>query len=653
MPLPIRGTFHYQLPKGMAPAPGCRVRVPFHRRQLVGMVVGLTRDPQPFKTKPIDGVLDSEPVLTPDLLEAARGLARRTQAAWGEVLFSALPGYLRRGKPADTAPRSRIPESEEQPDRTTPLTLTAAQQRAFETIREAIRAERHQVFLLHGVTGSGKTEVYLQAIQEVFAAGKDSILLVPEISLTPQTIERFRGRFGHEAVAVLHSRMLESHRLMHWQRIRSGQARVVIGARSAVFAPVRRLGLIVVDEEHEPSYKQADAPRYHARQAAILRAGQAGAPVLLGSATPALESYNDALRGRAILLELPERIDRIPMPEVTIVDMRRQTGRRRLFSERLTEAIKQTLKKGEQGILFLNRRGFATVIQCGRCGQTAVCPACDHALTYHSGRQKLVCHPCHRLEPVPTLCPKCRGDYVRFRGMGTERVESELIRLFPGARISRMDTDATQARASHDRILKAFGRHEIDLLVGTQMIAKGLDFPRVTLVGVINADTALNLPDFRSAERTFQLLTQVGGRAGRAQLPGQVVIQTHTPHHPAILAAQAHDFKTFYLKEIVVRKEVGLPPFTALVHWTVKSLSATKAEAQAQTLAEQLRETMPETVRLLGPAPAPIPRLRRQSLWQIALTAPKPEILEAFLSGFLEKHRPTKGVRWIVDVDPL
>ncbi|MBI3318156.1 MAG: primosomal protein N' [Candidatus Omnitrophica bacterium] len=653
--LPVRSTFHYAIPRGVwaKATVGTLVWVPFRNRRILGVIVGLVEKPEVPRVKPIAETVGEEPLISRELLELTRWISETYQAGWGETLLAALPGPLRRGR---TRMESREALSTPEAPRTLPFQPTPEQASALEKILPLLRQKKHQIFLLHGVTGSGKTEVYLQAIAETLAQGRSSIVLVPEISLTPQAIERFQGRFGKEEVALLHSGMLESHRLSEWNRIRRGSARVVVGARSAVFAPVSSLGLVVVDEEHEPSYKQEDSPRYHAREAAIRRAALNQAAVILGSATPALETYRRALQGEFTLIRLPHRIERVPLPEVKIVDMRREwaSGRRGgIFSKALEEAIAQTLKDRQQGILFLNRRGFSTSVQCRRCGHTLRCKSCQVSLVYHIAKREMICHTCRASSPAPQVCPPCRSEYVRFQGMGTQRVESELSRLFPHASIARMDTDSTRSRGSHDKLLRSFRRHEIDFLVGTQMIAKGLDFPRVTLVGIISADTALNLPDFRSAERTFNLLTQVAGRSGRGELPGRVIVQTYTPHHYAIQAAGRHDYEGFYAQEIKVRREVNLPPFSRLIQILVRSMRESKAIEGAGKLRDLLREELGSSVTLLGPSPHPIRRVRRVYRWQILLKAPSLDLIQEALTRALRKAPSPRGCVVSVDVDPL
>ncbi|MBI3616125.1 MAG: primosomal protein N' [Candidatus Omnitrophica bacterium] len=655
MGLPVQTTFHYSVPKQLQEqaAVGKRVRIPFRNRQLIGYIVGVVGRPEGFSVKPILEVLDQDPILGPDLVELTRWIGKKYLAGWGETIEAALPGPIRKGR---LMMKSRSPEPAVEVSPSSPLPLNAEQKQALDSILAAVNRREHRVFLLHGVTGSGKTEVYLQAIQEILSQGKTSIVLVPEISLTPQTIERFQARFGAKTVAVLHSAMLESQRLQEWHRIRLGEAHVVVGARSAVFAPVQSLGLVVIDEEHEPSYKQEDAPRYHAREVAITRAKAFQAPVILGSATPAIETYYQATQRRIELLPLRSRIEEVPLPQVEIVDMRQEFGRGsrgKIFSRQLEETLAQTLTSRQQAILFLNRRGFSPFIHCRGCGQILRCKSCQVTLTYHMDTRSMVCHTCHSEQPAPEICPKCRSEYIRFQGIGTQRVESELARLFPQASIARMDTDSMKARGSHAKLLSAFRRHEIDVLVGTQMVAKGLDFPRVTLVGVISADTALNLPDFRSAERTFNLLTQVAGRAGRGALPGKVILQTYTPHHYGIVAAGRHDYLAFYQQEIEARRQCGLPPFTHLVQLTVRSLGENKALEYAKKIAQTLRRCLLSEVQILGPSPAPVHRVRRNYLWQLLLKSPEEVHLKEPLAAALREVSASRGCRLAIDVDPL
>lgn len=448
----------------------------------------------------------------------------------------------------------------------TPLPLTAEQEVVYKRIVATVEQQAHEVFLLHGVTGSGKTEIYLQSIQRCIEQGRQAVVLVPEIALTPQMVERFKGRFG-SGVAVMHSRLSVGERYDEWRKIREGKAMVAVGARSAIFAPFANLGLIIMDEEHEGSYKQEENPKYHARDVAVRRAEQGGAVVILGSATPSLESYH-ASRSQSdihfspILLEMPSRALGNELPKVAVVDMREELkeGNRSMFSRSLHAALVSRLERGEQTVLLLNRRGFSTFVMCRSCGYVAGCPECDISLTYHSRSDNLRCHYCGHAESAPKLCPECGSEHIRFFGTGTQRVEEELGKLFPGIRVIRMDVDTTTEKGSHEKLLNQFRDKKADVLLGTQMVAKGLDFPDVTLVGVITADSALNLPDFRAAEKTFQLLTQVAGRAGRHQLPGEVVVQSYTPEHYSIIHASGHDYRSFVRDELKHRKELHYPP---------------------------------------------------------------------------------------------
>jgi primosomal protein N' (replication factor Y) len=536
---------------------------------------------------------------------------------------------------------------------TQPLTPTEAQRSALEAINSALAGGKERVFLLHGVTGSGKTEVYLQALAETVKMGKRGIVLVPEIALTPQTIERFAARFPGR-VAVLHSQLSLGEQFDEWQRIRNSEFDVVIGPRSAVFAPQPDLGLIVIDEEHEWSYKQSDkSPRYHARDVALKLAELSGAVVVLGSATPDVESCYHARKGDYKLLELPGRVtprDGTALPQVEIVDMREElkAGVRGLFSRSLAEAISQAVTSDEQVILFLNRRGAATFIQCRGCGFVLRCQRCDVPLTYHLAEESLVCHQCNRRSPVPESCPRCKRRDLKFLGLGTQKLEQEAGYNFPTARLLRWDTDVTRGRYSHDAILSKFRGHQADILIGTQMVAKGLDLPLVTLVGVVSADTALNLPDFRAGERTFQLLSQVAGRAGRGVRGGRVIIQSYTPEHYAIQAAAQHDYAAFYNKEIDYRRQLRNPPFSRLACLTyshiIDILCRREAERMKRLLAQEIDSKGIADIELIGPAPAFIQRRRGKFRWQLILRG-------RGLAEFLSPVPFPQG--WVVDIDPV
>jgi primosomal protein N' (replication factor Y) len=546
----------------------------------------------------------------------------------------------------------RDPLSHRQFVPSSPPPLTPAQQAAWRTIEESLQGGKGAVFLLHGVTGSGKTEIYLRALAQAIDLGKRGIALVPEIALTPQTIQRFASRFPGR-VAVLHSQLSLGEQFDEWQRIREGEVDVVIGSRGAIFAPQPDLGLIVVDEEHEWAYKQQDrAPRYHAREVAIkLRELLGGVVVILGSATPDVESFYRAQVGQYRLLQLPQRISLdSSLPRVEVVDLREElkTGNRSIFSRSLSQAISEALASREQAILFLNRRGSATFIQCRNCSFVLRCKRCDVPLTYHSAGEDLVCHQCNYRMASPQICPQCGSRRIKFLGIGTQRVETEVGHAFPGAKLLRWDRDVTRGRRSHEQILDKFLAHEADILIGTQMIAKGLDLPLVTLVGAISADTGLHLPDFRAAERTFQILSQVAGRAGRGSLAGRVIIQTYNPEHYAIAAAAGHDFAAFYEKEIGFRRRYNNPPFSRLARlvYTHSNASACQREAErmGRLLGDERDSRGVPDLAIIGPAPAFVPRLRGRFRWQIILRGSHP-------ASLMEEIPLPQG--WSLDVDPL
>jgi len=583
-----------------------------------------------------------------------------------------------------------------------PLPLNPAQAAALDKIMAALDKPlstlnpQPSTFLLHGVTGSGKTEVYLQALAHALEQGKGAIVLVPEISLTPQTVERFKARFSsgklQTLVAVLHSHLSTGERHDEWHKIRQGRARIVIGARSAIFAPVEPLGLIIVDEEHEHSYKQEEAPRYHARDVAIMRGRMENAVVVLGSATPSLESYYNCKHGKYTLLELPERVDDQKMPHVRVVDMRQAASRQRgkegipIFSPQLKEAITQRLEKHEQTILFLNRRGYSTSLQCPKCGEVIQCPNCSLALTFHRQEQKLCCHICGHVAPVPSVCPneKCKNPAIRFAGTGTQRVEETLAKLFPQARIKRMDADTMKRKDDYRKVLGDFRTGKTDILVGTQMIAKGLHFPNVTLVGIIYADLALHQPDFRAGERTFQLLTQVAGRAGRGDVEGEVFVQAFAPFHPAIQYARRHDFTGFYEQEIEFREQLKYPPVSRVALLTLKGRNEDKVKFSAEHLKRELEKIIgtvaanvsPRTsstgqsaptdvggnkvapaafkdLIISGPAPAPLLRAETFYRYQIMLRTRAMSKLSQTLAKIIKTLALPEDVTLMVDIDPV
>src|SRR5213594_567732 len=552
----------------------------------------------------------------------------------------------------------RDPHGDEQFIATSNLVLNDEQTRALNEITQALDApENARPILLHGVTGSGKTEIYLQAIRATLDRGCTAIVLVPEISLTPQTVERFKGRFAYvpDAVEVLHSHLSEGERHDEWHKIHAGRARIVIGARSAVFAPLKNLGLIVVDEEHETTYKQEEAPRYHARDVAVVRAKMEKCGVVLGSATPSLESYHNAAIGKYRLVSLTQRVDEKQMPLMRVVDLRQERRREKkatILSEKLRGAIADRLEKREQTILFLNRRGFSTSLLCSNCGEARNCPNCSVALTFHRHVARLSCHLCGHAAAVPKKCPACGKDALIYAGFGTEKVESTVAHIFPKATVRRMDADSMTRKEAYRETLRNFRTGKIDILVGTQMIAKGLHFPNVTLVGIINADLALHLPDFRAGERTFQLLTQVAGRAGRGETSGEVFVQTYTPFSPSIQFARHHDFAGYVEQELEFRERCDFPPFKHAVLITVHSAHQERGKFSAETLRRKLREALPEEFMVAEAAPAPLEKLSGQYRFHILLRGSAITRLSRLIRETLDKLPMPEDVAVAVDVDP-
>jgi len=537
-----------------------------------------------------------------------------------------------------------------------PHTLNSHQQAAYDAILAGLASRRFQAFLLEGVTGSGKTEIYLNAIEAALSLGRGALLLVPEIALTPAVAGQFHHRFG-EKVAILHSAFQDAERAQEWRRIRAGQASVVVATRSGVFAPVRNLGLIIVDEEHDQSYKQQETPRYHGRDVAVVRARDENAVIVLGSATPSLESRYNAERGKYTRLELPARIEQRPMPAVTIVDMRREfleSRKQATFSRALLDAVTERLENGEQTMLLLNRRGFSNIVACRACGERLQCVNCSVTLTYHRRDRRMLCHYCNYAIAVPDKCPQCTSEYLQFIGVGSERVEQELGAAFPRARIARLDRDTVSGKHDYETILSGFREQRFDILVGTQMIAKGHDIPNVTLVGIVNADVGLGLPDFRAAERTFQLLTQAAGRAGRGETPGIVLIQTINPDHYAIQCAAEQDYEKFYRKEIEFRRMLHYPPFGSMASIVVRSANEEDALSRSAALG-RLLSPAPEGVRVMGPAPAPVLRVKSEYRYQVLLKTSSRKRLSEMLG---DVRRFAAAEKWgpanlAIDVDPM
>ncbi|MDT0736875.1 primosomal protein N' [Staphylococcus haemolyticus] len=534
--------------------------------------------------------------------------------------------------------------------------LTSEQRSAYENIKEKINNSEQRTFLLHGVTGSGKTEVYLQTIEEVLNKGKEAMMLVPEIALTPQMVLRFKRRFGDD-VAVLHSGLSNGERYDEWQKIRDGRARVSVGARSSIFAPFKNLGIIIIDEEHESTYKQEDYPRYHARDIAEWRSQFHQCPLVLGSATPSLESYARAEKGVYQLLTLPTRVNQQALPSIDIVDMREElsAGNRSMFSNELREAIEERLRKNEQIVLFLNRRGYASFMLCRDCGYVPQCPHCDISLTYHKSTDQLKCHYCGYHEVPPNKCPNCESSHIRQVGTGTQRVEEILQQEFEEARIIRMDVDTTSRKGAHEKLLNEFEEGKGDILLGTQMIAKGLDYPNITLVGVLNADTMLNLPDFRASERTYQLLTQVAGRAGRHDKPGRVIIQTYNPEHYAIEDVQKNDYLTFYQKEMEYRKIGKYPPYYFLINFTISHKNMKRVMEASKHIHQILLQHLTDRALVLGPSPAAIARINNEHRFQILVKyKSEPELLKAlqFLDDYYHEAYLKDKLALKIDINP-
>ena len=608
------------------------------------------------------------------LLEEGSPLATADLAKRVSASVSILRPLERRGIIHITKAQTvRNPMSSESIAPTQPFRLNPAQSAALTEIREtlsshavkpAANANSPPTFLLHGVTGSGKTEVYMQAMADVLEKGKSVIVLVPEISLTPQTASRFVGRFG-ERVALLHSRLNDGERYDQWHRIQKGDADIVIGPRSAIFAPVQKLGMLIIDEEHSDSYKSDTAPRYHAREVAQKRSELANCPVVFGSATPSLESFHQAQNRSYQLLSLPDRVFNRKMPDVHIVDMRSELkkGNRTIFSDLLRSSIETSLVRQEQIILFLNRRGHSTYVFCRNCGYVEQCDNCSISLTYHRQTRQLTCHHCGSTRATHQTCPQCGSEAIRFFGAGTEAVEQETRKAFPDARIMRFDADSTARKNAHQQILEAFRQQEIDILIGTQMVSKGLDFPNVTLVGVIAADTALNLPDFRASEQTFSLLTQVAGRSGRAELEGQVILQTYMPGHYCIKSAQQHDYIGFYAEEVEARGALRYPPFSHVATLLLRGKDEKEVIEGAYTAREQLEiwqtdhaasDAELSTVEILGPAPAPLTKIEGKFRWHLLLRSASPEKMSQLLKCFTDEPPSTisKAIEFIVDIDP-
>lgn len=697
---------------------GVRVRVPLGRRTATGFVLEVSPG-DADGLKPVMEALGAEPLFPPAMVEFFRRAADYYQFPIGEVIRTALPAGLSGGssgvkvlaervyRPSEVVGTPRGPRQREvlehlrrtanasrsellalfpgcegslkalveqgfileeqrerlrdpfadlMPDRDEPVEMTSPQAQAFSAIGAALQSGEFRPMLLHGVTGSGKTEVYLRSIESVVAAGRQALVLVPEIALTPQLVSRFRARFadGRASLAVLHSGLSAGERFDAWRSVARGDVDIVIGARSAVFAPLQRLGMVIVDEEHESSYKQGDGFRYHARDLALMRGQMEGALVLLGSATPALTTYQRALEGKIDYLLLPERVMGRSLPAVELIDLTQDRPEGTL-AQSLRDALVANLASGEQSLLLLNRRGFAPYLLCADCGTALRCPHCDITLTFYLSQKELRCNYCDFHQPPPDQCPSCQGASILPEGAGTERLEQELQELLPTARIARMDRDTTGRKGAHQSLVSAMESRTIDILVGTQMVAKGLDFPGVTLVGVVQTDNLLNLPDFRAAERAFTLLTQVAGRAGRGERPGKVFVQTYAPEHFALNCCIRHDYIGFAQEELALRQVLGYPPFGFLANCVFSGAVREQVEAAAQELvAELLAPAEKLGVEVLGPAPCPLARLRGKNRYQVLLKAPSRPPLRHLLTRLPLLRRALPGkVALTLDIDPM
>jgi primosomal protein N' (replication factor Y) len=743
VPLPIPTVFSYSIPEPLLAKaiPGVRATVPFRNTEITGYIVQVGKDapsfpvldggrrmaegvktvapssilhPPSVSLKPLLAILDDQPVLSSVMLQLTKWVGEYYGSSWGEAIENALPRWVKFGKKTEKYIEKARQKGATPANPPAEYTLSEEQEAAFEIIKKALdgggrRAEGVKTtapssilhppsapILIYGVTGSGKSELYIRAIRETLKQNRAAICLVPEIALTEQLERFFAGHFG-DNLEILHSKMTDGERFLTWKRIEMGTCNVVLGPRSAVFAPVPNLGLIIMDEEHEGSYKQETTPRYHAREVAAWRARREGALFLMGTATPSLESMSLAEAGQIERIDLTQRIDLKAMPKVDVIDLKRYQGDKRpslLFSPPLMREIETNLKNKEGTMLLLNRRGFSTSIRCPACGEVETCKMCQVALTFHQEKNLLLCHYCNYQKKVSNTCSSCKSPLLKFAGFGTEKIESEVARFFPTARIARLDADTTKKRNSHGKILEAFREQKLDILIGTQMIAKGFDFPHVTLVGVVLADVGLRLPDFRSSERTFQLLTQFAGRAGRGIKPGRVIIQTWMPEHPSIRFAQKHDFLSFYAHEKQCREEFHYPPYRSLVNIIIRSRDEKKAYLFAREIRDALRGGLapfsqkkvpdpftvegdrhhfdkakmePVPVEIIGPAPLPFYKLRGHFRWHVMLKLPilRPGVRtgenltaettspQAKIYGLLMGLKKPSGVAFQLDVDPL
>ncbi|MBI5675859.1 MAG: primosomal protein N' [Nitrospirae bacterium] len=627
---------------------GARVLAPFRRGKKIGIVQSVQRraqisDSRKIILKSIEGLLDDEPFLPENLLNIIQWTGQYYLSNSGLALKNAVPSAFFTGKKAG---RSRI-NYDEKIKKAKTLDLTGEQINALSEINSTDKG----VFLLHGVTGSGKTEVYIRAIKSLHE-GREAIVLVPEIAITAQMIERFRSNFG-DSVVFFHSGLSIGERITQWRKMRNGEIKVVIGVRSAVFAPFENIGLIVVDEEQEASYKQFEGLRYSARDVALARGQLEGFKLILGSATPSMEAYYNAKNGKFRYLELTQRVEQRPLPDVEIIDMTKEEKQTFSMSSKLLKALKDNVGSGHQSLIMLNRRGYSPFFMCTDCGHTYKCPACSITLIYHKDTNTLNCHYCGSFLYPEVQCPNCKGTKIKHLGAGTQRVEEEIISLIPEMSFKRMDRDTTQKKLSHYRIIKQMEEKKIDMLLGTQMVAKGHDFPDVTLSAVISADIALNMPDFRTAERAFQLFTQLAGRAGRGDAHGKAYIQTYEPEHYVFDYVRDHDYKGFYDKEIELRKELSYPPFSKLVRIVFNFKTKESAKNIMKDISKKMKTAEGSGVEILGPAPAPIAKIRNLWRWHLILKGKNSKVLRKKSTEILEMLKDIKDVRTDVDVNPI
>jgi len=642
--LPLKDGFTYSIPKDMDLSVGMRVRVPFAGRELTGYTVALSDSVSPsYKVLPIKRVIDSAPVFGTNEVDLALWMARFYLCSQGEALSMMIPGGKKdRGTPAL--------EVEEDPLTDRVLSLTESQKMAIDTINAAKR----KMYYLYGVTGSGKSEVFLRCAEHVIASGKQVIYLVPEITLTHQLARLVSTRFNGK-VAILHSGLTESQRMTQWRKIKSGEVSLAIGARSAVFAPFERLGMIIIDEEHENSYKSDNTPRYHARQVAQRRCASCGATLVMGSATPSLEAWKLATEDKIQLLELPSRVAGGVLPKVTVVDMRTE---KEVISTLLEEEMRETLSQKKQVVLFLNRRGYSYYFHCKSCGYGMTCPHCSVSLTYHKSTNEMVCHYCgYHTRPVD-ICPECHSLDIGYSGFGTEMVEAQVHNLFPNATIARLDADSTKDKKKMGKVLESFKKGEIDILLGTQMVAKGLNFPLVQLVGIVLADSSMNLPDFRSQERTFDLLTQVSGRAGRYNDQGRVVIQTYHPENQAVVSAQRGELKSFFSSELENRKMTGFPPYSRLINLVIRGKDEAMVVRASDELEQLILSLVPqiksnEIPEVMCNTECPMEKKRCYFRHHILLRCPDASAVQNLVARSLSLYKANRGIYIEIDIDPL